>query len=87
MPGAGPAHLRLLLPLLRVPVRHGDGPGVQGCGKKKGVKGVSISEIAICAINAEARRRGLSYGQMVQTAGKEELQEIIIKYMRKRKNK
>lgn len=48
---------------------------------------MSISEIAICAINAEARRRGLSYGQMVQTAGKEELQEIIMKYIRKRKNK
>lgn len=87
MPGAGPAHLRLLLPNLPeiLPVRQR--LGLQGCGKKKGVRGVSISEIAICAINAEARRRGLSYGQMVQTAGKEELQEIIMKYIRKRKNK
>lgn len=79
--------MRILLPTLPEFLPGRQHLGLQGCGKKKGAEGVSISEIAICAINAEARRRGLSYGQMVQATGKEELQEIIIKYVRKRKNK
>lgn len=77
--------MRILLPTLPAILPGRQHLGLQGCGKKRGAGGVSISEIAICAINAEARRRGLSYGQMVQACSRAELQEIIIKYIRKRK--
>lgn len=79
--------MRILLPTLPEILPGRQHLGLQGCGRKKGAGGMSISDIAICAINAAARRRGMSYGQMVQACSRAELQEIIIKYIRKRRIK
>lgn len=43
------------------------------------------NEKAIEAINEEARKRGLSYGQLVARVDAEELQRIIRAYKRKKK--
>ncbi|MBR3554740.1 MAG: hypothetical protein IKN89_02395 [Oscillospiraceae bacterium] len=44
-------------------------------------------ELAIEAINAEARKRDLSYGQLVARADAEELQRIIRAHKRKKQKK
>ena len=46
---------------------------------------MTANEKAITAINEEARKRGLSYGQLVNRCTAEELQKIIRKYKPKKK--
>ena len=45
------------------------------------------SEMAICALNAEARKRGLSYGQLLVRINAEELKKIIREYKPQGKKK
>lgn len=44
--------------------------------KKKGPSG----EIALIALSVEARRRGMSYGQLVPTLTPDEQEEIVQRY-------
>lgn len=46
---------------------------------------MTANERAIEAINEEARKRGLSYGQLVARADAEELKRIIRAYKPKKK--
>lgn len=47
-------------------------------------KGPTRNDLAIAALNAEARRRGMNYGKLVGILGPEEKAEIIRRYIIKK---